>query len=404
MALGDPWLIGGNVPVDRNTDYLGTQENAPLIIKTNGEDPGVIEREAMCITAATPAKSARVGIGGIDPQQALSIKAGLNVDQADTNDGAVNPGITFGSNSGEGIASKRTGPFDQYGLDLYTGFATRMRITRTGSVAIGTPQPYRTLHVEPSEIHSGGNGAGFSFGNRFDPATGLPSPFTNTTAGNGERWVWYADRGQARLWSGNDKLAILPNGNVGIGMTPTAARLSVNGDTSIGGDLTVQGQLYVKGARTNLSFDGANLHWIRTAGDETKMWGKYVPADGGSPLRVEFLVPVWATGFWWTSDARAKTNIRELGETLDKLEPIRGVAFEWAESPQLPNAMVGQPGIGVVAQEVEEVFPELVSTYGDEDYKAVDYSGLTVLLMEAIKELKAKVDDMRDRIEALERA
>src|SRR5215211_1653400 len=79
-------------------------------------------------------------------------------------------------------------------------------------VGIGTNAPNRTLHVQPSEIHSGGGGAGYSFGNRQTTA------FVETPAA-GERWVWYANGGTARLWSGTDKLAVTPAGNVGIGTT-----------------------------------------------------------------------------------------------------------------------------------------------------------------------------------------
>ncbi len=62
-----------------------------------------------------------------------------------------------------------------------------------GSVGIGTNNPITRLHVENSEIHSGGNSGGLSFGDRTKP---------------GERWVWYAMDGKARLWFGNDKLTI----------------------------------------------------------------------------------------------------------------------------------------------------------------------------------------------------
>src|SRR5215207_4573680 len=152
--------------------------------------------------------SGNVGIGLTGPQKALSVNAALNVDQANANNGAVNPGITFGSSSGEGMASKRTGSGNQFGLDLYTGSAVRLSITNGGNVGIGTQTPNRTFHVEGSEIHSGGGGAGYSFANR-GTTTLVDSP------GSGERWVLYAAGGTARLWSGSDKLAVTPGGNVG---------------------------------------------------------------------------------------------------------------------------------------------------------------------------------------------
>jgi hypothetical protein len=108
-----------------------------------------------------------------------------------------------------------------------------------------------------------------------------------------------------------------------------------------------------------------------------------------------------------TSDERLKTNVQQVEGALDKLEQISGLTFEWAEadSPHTLGGVPGQSSIGVVAQEVEEVFPEVVTTYDpDQDYKAVDYSGLTSVLIEAVKELKAQNEALRSRIEALERA
>jgi hypothetical protein len=69
-----------------------------------------------------------------------------------------------------------------------------------------------------------------------------------------------------------------------------------------------------------------------------------------------------------------KTNVRQVEGALDKLERIRGVGFEWAEteSPYALGGVPGEPGLGVVAQEVEEVFPEVVSTYAGPDQEDTD--------------------------------
>src|SRR5919202_2554959 len=82
-----------------------------------------------CLTGTALAERLRltaagnVGIGTTSPQQSLSVNGALNVDQANANNGAVNPGVTFGSASGEGIGSKRTAGGNQYGLDVYTNSA-----------------------------------------------------------------------------------------------------------------------------------------------------------------------------------------------------------------------------------------------------------------------------------------
>jgi hypothetical protein len=89
-------------------------------------------------------------------------------------------------------------------------------------IGLGGRQAQRTLHIEGSEVHSGGSDGGFSFADR---STGgfveIPSPAR-------ERWVWYALNGSARLWSGQDWLLINSTGNVGIGtQDPGGAKLDV---------------------------------------------------------------------------------------------------------------------------------------------------------------------------------
>src|SRR5262249_48104539 len=82
-----------------------------------------------------------------NPQKMLSINGGMNIDQANVNNGALEPGFTLGDSSGEGIASKRTVTGNQYGLDFYTGFVPRMSITNGGLVGIGTTAPLESLDV-----------------------------------------------------------------------------------------------------------------------------------------------------------------------------------------------------------------------------------------------------------------
>ncbi len=75
-----------------------------------------------------------------------------------------------------------------------------------------------------------------------------------------------------------------------------------------------------------------------------------------------------------------------------KIRELRGVTWEWREDA--PAEAQQQPGMGVIAQEVEKVFPELVVT-DEQGLKRVEYSGLIAPLIEAVKELD-------DRLRALE--
>jgi len=93
------------------------------------------------------------------------------------------------------------------------------------------------------------------------------------------------------------------------------------------------------------------------------------------------------------SDLRLKQNIQPIQDALDKVKQIRGVYFEMIRKPEVTE-------VGVIAQEVEAVLPEVVVD-NPEGYKSVDYSKITALLIEAIKELNAKNEVLEREIEIL---
>jgi hypothetical protein len=86
---------------------------------------------------------------------------------------------------------------------------------------------------------------------------------------------------------------------------------------------------------------------------------------------------------------------------LDKLARIRGVTWRWNEASADLGKQPGDADAGVIAQEVEAVFPELVETT-PEGWKRVNYTGLVGVLIEAVKELKAQNEDLARRVQELE--
>jgi hypothetical protein len=101
------------------------------------------------------------------------------------------------------------------------------------------------------------------------------------------------------------------------------------------------------------------------------------------------------------SDGRLKTDVTVVPQSLERLSRVRGVAFRWRDDGELEGVPAGT-GMGVVAQEVAQVFPELISTMGVDERLAVDYTGLTAVLIEAVRELKSDSDRLRQRVAALE--
>jgi len=103
------------------------------------------------------------------------------------------------------------------------------------------------------------------------------------------------------------------------------------------------------------------------------------------------------------SDARLKKNIQPYSAVLDKLVQLQPVSYNWRtdEFPQFHFGMFRTSGL--IAQEVEKVFPEMVSVDKD-GFKNVNYSELPYLMLQAIRDLKAENDNLRDRIQRLENA
>jgi hypothetical protein len=91
-----------------------------------------------------------------------------------------------------------------------------------------------------------------------------------------------------------------------------------------------------------------------------------------------------------SSDRRFKENITPIENALEKINQIGGYEFDWNEETKIEHGYEGHD-LGVIAQEIEAIAPELVQTR-ENGYKAVKYDKLVSVLIQAIKELSAKID------------
>ena len=89
------------------------------------------------------------------------------------------------------------------------------------------------------------------------------------------------------------------------------------------------------------------------------------------------------------SDVRKKTNIKTIENSLSKVNKLRGVEFN-----KISN---NKKSIGVIAQEIEKIIPEVVHT-DENGYKSVAYGNITGLLIEAVKELKQEIEELKKQI------
>jgi len=94
-----------------------------------------------------------------------------------------------------------------------------------------------------------------------------------------------------------------------------------------------------------------------------------------------------------SSDARLKENLEVIPNALDKVSSLTGYTFDWNDKQTAYET--GKRDVGIVAQDVEAVLPEVVVDREETGYKAVNYEKLVPLLIEAIKELKAEVETLK---------
>jgi len=174
-----------------------------------------------------------VGIGTATPSAALEI------DRGTTDDVALRL-ASSGSTWGSGLQLRNTsdsartyGTFvGSDGMWHFTDVDAdidRLVIDQNGRIGlgIGADEVRTSLHVEGTEIHSGGPVGGLSFADR------TTEEFVESPT-EGERWVWYAQGGTARLWSGQDRLTVSTTGE-GLALdVPRRMRVRQGGDSSAG--------------------------------------------------------------------------------------------------------------------------------------------------------------------------
>ena len=98
---------------------------------------------------------------------------------------------------------------------------------------------------------------------------------------------------------------------------------------------------------------------------------------------------------FYSSDERLKENIQPIVDALSKVESISGNTYDWKAGFETIHSHTGHD-IGVIAQEIEKVLPEVVINR-ETGYKAVQYEKIIPLLIEAIKELSAKVKELESK-------
>jgi hypothetical protein len=153
------------------------------------------------------------------------------------------------------------------------------------------------------------------------------------------------------------------------------------------------------GWHTNSNWNTAGMFYVGEAGDagaypiqcNATRWDLSIYAPNG---------PIWGNGIRDISDIKKKTNIASITDPISKIKDLRGVTYQWKDIND------GKTHAGFIAQEVEVVLPDLVSTTVDPDtlgeIKGVAYSEVIPYLVEAMKAQQNLIEDLQARLAILE--
>lgn len=279
----------------------------------------------------------------------------------------------------------------------------KLAIHSNGNVGIGTNNPVRPLHVEGNEIHTGGSGAGFSFSDRSKPGF-----VANPSSTTGERWIWYADKTYARLWSGRDHIEVRPNVNE----PNQPATVYIPGELVVGGNLKaseIQGELRFLKGTPDKAPDGSGISLVSllattmslTSSGGTRQYFA-LHADIDRQHNKELLVMNYQQGYkdgvkidgnvqvtgalTHASSIALKENVATLTgqEAMTALRGLNAVKFNYKADEKKEQR------IGFIAEDM----PDLVATSERDRLSPMD---LIAVLTKAVQELAAEVSSLKEQ-------
>jgi len=319
-------------------------------------------------------------------------------------------GSSSGTNTGDQTTvSGSAGSLSGYGIDQFRAFGRLNTISMGGNTSTFYPVYFSgdywgngvgEIEILRTSVHQDGSsygslmskirGRSTSWGHHFDfweseiyISNGTYHPFIARALGHStcSNFLIWLKGGLSYYWRSDSPMSVsdasATSKTISCGGTNT-----YNTQSTVDGDFTAGYRWYMTGlAARSTAYD---------LGTSSYRWGTVFGVTGN------FSGDVIA---YSSSDERLKENIKPIQEPVKKTKSISGVEFDWNETLQ---SIYKGHDIGVIAQEIEKVLPEVVTTRED-GYKAVKYEKIVALLIEAIKEQQSSIEKLESRIEKLER-
>jgi hypothetical protein len=230
---------------------------------------------------------------------------------------------------------------------------------------------------------------------------------TSTADGDGDFFVVVDSVGaEKKLTKANINISGF-NNNSGF-TTNTGTVTSVLGGNGLTGSVTTSGSLAV-GAGTGIDVaadaisvdvsdfmtNGVNNRVLTATGADAMNAEANMTFDGSTLAVTGAITATGDITAFYTSDRNLKQNIVNIENSLDKVSKLNGVYYNWTkEALEKHKHLVDEKEVGVIAQDVEAVLPELVAIRED-GTKAVRYERLCAVLIESIKELKKQIEQLK---------
>ena len=216
---------------------------------------------------------------------------------------------------------------------------------------------------------------------------------------NGSAWVSLTGAGDTD-WTKSGTRVYNTTDSVGIGTTTPAVPFDVRGDVSI------------LPSSSTVAFDFFNTIFTEpTMAPATTNYG-YVGTASQIVYRGHFGgLTYYGGGLTNGSDRRLKENIQPMTSTIDKIQALKPVTYDYKadffSDPSMSDEKLAQveadrkDQLGLIAQELETVFPELVKPIDGTDYKGVNYVGLVPVLIKGMQEQQAMIEQLQSEINTL---